>query len=412
MSKLLPFIFFLLLSGLFTGSPKQVFSQHEQRLIKEAEKQLNHQDWDAAFVLFERALQQNPQNLSAVLGLAECKANMGDLRKTIIYCNIASDIIENYKERYKNLQPDSTLSAERIEETLLQLRKKEASVYHLKGKAKSKLHKYDDSYEFLKKAAELDSANNDIWIDLGILKYQQGKIVEAEYFFEYGLKINSKNYKASFNLGNIHYEKGDLDKAAEYYQYTVSVKPDFKAAWLHLGDIFLTQKSARAAIDAFSELIDHGQHLEEAYFKRASAYNLIGFYENALADWSKAYNLNPSNYDARRNRGLMQMVIKNYDQAEEDFTWLIENNENELYAYLNRAYTYLLNNKKKKALKDVNKAIEKKPDYAQAYYHRSLIYAFKNRKRKTCKDYKQALSLGFNEAETEEIILKTCKNKK
>lgn len=405
MLKLLPLTFLLCLSML-------AFAQHEQRLIKEAEKQLTLEEWETAFTLFERALQQNPQNLAAVLGLAECKASMGDLRKTIIYCNIATDIIENYREKFHSLKPDSTLSEERIEESLSHLRKKEASVYHLKGKAKSKLHKYESAYEYLKKAAELDSANNDIWIDLGILQYQQEKIDQAEYYFEHALKLSANNYKASFNLANIKYEKGNLDKALECYNYTVSVKPDFYAAWLHMGDIYVAQKKSRAAIDAFSELIDNEQYLEEAYFKRAGAYNFIGLYENALVDWSKAYKINSSNYDALRNRGLMHIVLKNYEQAEEDFTWLIENNKDEIYAYLNRAYTYLLINKKKKALKDVNQAIEIDPEYAQAYYHRSLIYAFKSKKRKACKDYDQALKLGLNEEEVEEIILEMCQNKK
>jgi tetratricopeptide (TPR) repeat protein len=393
---------------IFLYSSIACFAQIEQPILKEAEKHFGKQDWAKAGSYFEKALQVNPQSLNAALGLAECMAQQGELRKTILYCNIASDIIENYKATYKDLKSDSITTVQKIEENLNQLQKKEGAIYHLKGKAKSKMNEPEAAFIYLQKASDLDPENEDIWIDMGIVRYQQKKHQEAEDYFLKALAIEKDNFKALFNLGNIKSETGNISEAINYYQKAVKKNPSYSLAFLYIGDLELQLNNYRKAIEAYSSLIDNEDYLEEAYFKRASAYNMLGLYENALQDWSKSFELNNKNYDALRNRGLMYMVINKHDAAIQDFTWLIENNEKEVYAYLNRSYTYLLINKKKKAMKDVESALEKKPQYDQAYYYKGLIYAFQNKKKKACKEFNTAINLGFDVARADERLKKMC----
>ena len=94
----------------------------------------------------------------------------------------------------------------------------------------------------------------------------------------------------------------------------------------------------------------------EAYFVRGVTYARKGQYDKAIADFTKAIELNPRHAEAYINRGLAYKNTGQYDQAISDCTKAIEINPRDAEAYNNRAIAYYFREEHDRAWQDVHKA--------------------------------------------------------
>jgi tetratricopeptide (TPR) repeat protein len=94
----------------------------------------------------------------------------------------------------------------------------------------------------------------------------------------------------------------------------------------------------------------------EAYYNRGLAYQLKKEYDKAIADYTKAIEINPNDAEAYNNRGLAYGSKKEYDKAIADYTKAIEINPKYAEAYYNRGLAYFLKKEYDKAWEDVYKA--------------------------------------------------------
>jgi tetratricopeptide (TPR) repeat protein len=83
-----------------------------------------------------------------------------------------------------------------------------------------------------------------------------------------------------------------------------------------------------------------------------------GRYQLAIADYSKAIDLNPGNFPAYNNRGIVYAELGRYQKAMEDFNTAISLNKNFADAYHNRSLTYFNERKRKAGCADARKACE------------------------------------------------------
>jgi len=75
----------------------------------------------------------------------------------------------------------------------------------------------------------------------------------------------------------------------------------------------------------------------EAYYGRGMSYGFIWQYDLALADFSKAIDLNPVDVNAYNMRGKTYFYLGKYKEALEDINTVIKFNPSYLGAYLTRA---------------------------------------------------------------------------
>ena len=148
-------------------------------------------------------------------------------------------------------------------------------------------------------------------------------------------------------------------------------------------------KSAEA-IANFSKAIEIDPRYGEAYNNRGSAYASLGNYVQAIADFSRAIGSDPKYGDAYHNRGSAHANLGNYAQAIADFTRAIEIDPRYAETYTNRGLAYLRLGKSAEAITDFNRAIEIDPRYAEAYNNRGLAHI-------DLADYLQAIT-DFNRA--------------
>jgi len=92
-----------------------------------------------------------------------------------------------------------------------------------------------------------------------------------------------------------------------------------------------------------------------------------GDFPGAIADFTKAIEVNPQYQFAYYNRGNAEMYIMNYTNAIADYNKAIELNPQDAAAYLNRGNAKYCLIECKAAITDYDKAIELNPQYAKAY---------------------------------------------
>jgi len=110
-------------------------------------------------------------------------------------------------------------------------------------------------------------------------------------------------------------------------------------------------------------------------------------HDKAIADFSKAIELDPADAKAYRNRGLAYYYKREYDKAMADFNKAIDLNPEYAEGYYNRGTAYGAKGEYDKAIADFNKVIDLDPEYALAYGTRGLAYYYKGEYDKAIADY-------------------------
>jgi tetratricopeptide (TPR) repeat protein len=97
-----------------------------------------------------------------------------------------------------------------------------------------------------------------------------------------------------------------------------------------------------------------------------------GDLDGAIADFSRAIELNPKDDAPYYNRAQAKRLKKDAAGAIADYTRAIELGSQNPAAYNNRGNVRAENNDRDGAIADYSRAIELKPDYARAYYNRAV----------------------------------------
>lgn len=130
------------------------------------------------------------------------------------------------------------------------------------------------------------------------------------------------------------------------------------------------QYSDGQVIAACSIIIRSGQadsvNMSAFYTNRGFAYDRLGDLPNAIADYSQAIALNPSNEVAYSDRGGAYTKQQNYAQAMSDLNRAIQLNAGDADAYYNRGLVYGAQSDHARAIADYDQAIRLSP--ASVYY--------------------------------------------
>ena len=112
----------------------------------------------------------------------------------------------------------------------------------------------------------------------------------------------------------------------------------------------------------------------EFYDKRAQVHYTKGDYDRAIADATRAIELNPSNAAAFNTRSASFIFKGDYERAIADATRAIELSPNSGSDFNNRGCAYLEKGEFSLAIRDLTRAVELIPQTANPYRHRGVAY--------------------------------------
>jgi tetratricopeptide (TPR) repeat protein len=142
-----------------------------------------------------------------------------------------------------------------------------------------------------------------------------------------------------------------------------------------------------------------GPDLVEKALEQGTAFEAKGQLSEALAEYSRAIELSPSNTNAYYNRALVYQKQSNSQAAFADFEKIISLNPNYSEPYYYRGQIYDGRGQRDKALADYTQAIENNINYAAAYSKRAMIYHAKGEYQKALDDAQKAKGMGVRVSE-------------
>ncbi|MDR4497108.1 MAG: tetratricopeptide repeat protein [Candidatus Scalindua sp.] len=128
------------------------------------------------------------------------------------------------------------------------------------------------------------------------------------------------------------------------------------------------------AIAEFTKAIELNLQLSAAYNNRGSAYSAKRLYDQAISDYTKAIELDPKYAEAYTNRATAYKEKGQFDKAIEDYTTLIKLKPDDVYCYNKRASAYRTNGQYDLAVSDYTRVLEVYPEDEFAWFDRGDTY--------------------------------------
>src|SRR5262249_8540407 len=135
----------------------------------------------------------------------------------------------------------------------------------------------------------------------------------------------------------------------------------------------------------------------EVWNDRGSAHAFLGQWESAIADCSRALEIDPKHWNSWYSRGYAHMNCNQLDRAFADFSMSIELNPKFQHAWLNRGNVHLQSNRLDQAVADYSKAVELDPQFALAWCNRGRAHKRQGLPDKAIADLTKAIDMAPNQ---------------
>ncbi|BAZ13230.1 tetratricopeptide repeat protein [Calothrix sp. NIES-4071] len=198
---------------------------------------------------------------------------------------------------------------------------------------------------------------------------------------------------------NLYNEKtGVLQNFKRYFEAEIAITSAIKlslrsAFYLNRGAVYADQKKSDLAIADYTKAIQINPQDAQAYSNRGVVYASEKKSDLAIADYTKAIQINPQFANAYYNRGIVYASEKKSDLAIADYTKAIQINPQDAQAYYNRGNRYADQKKSDLAIADYTKAIQINPQFANAYYNRGIVYVDQKKSDLAIADYTKAIQI-------------------
>ena len=206
-------------------------------------------------------------------------------------------------------------------------------------------------------------------------------------------------YLKLFTLGMARYVAEDWDGAIQFFtdaldQVNASVTALTQGiAYFYRGNSQYFQTQYEQAIADYSQALQIDPKAAFMYTNRGIAHAAQGNYEQAIADFNQAIQLDPEDAFAYIDRGIAYDELGKYEQAIADYSQAIQLNPEAADAYYNRANAYFDQGKYEQTIADYSQAIQLNPDDADAYYNRGIAYDELGKYEQAIADYSQAIRI-------------------
>jgi tetratricopeptide (TPR) repeat protein len=191
----------------------------------------------------------------------------------------------------------------------------EAQKYVERGTERRLVNDLDGAIAAYNTALQLDPLNVEAYNNRGNIYSLQEKYDRAIADFTEAIRLDPRNVLAYYNRALEMELKGDLDRSIADYQIALSLQPDPKIlANIHtnLGTIYETLGEYQDALANFTRAIDLDPRHILALYNRGFAYERTGEFAQAAADYRRVLELDPAYTQSR----YMQAMIDTVDQLQ------------------------------------------------------------------------------------------------
>ncbi len=169
-------------------------------------------------------------------------------------------------------------------------------------------------------------------------------------------------------------------------------RPTNADAYFQRGKIRSASNNFQDALADFNRAIEL-QPTADSYNERGQVRNSLKDFQGAVADFDKAVEINPSLADAYYYRASAHSDLGNTDRALTDLNKAISLDQNNSLALIARGRLFLKQGNQTQALADFNRAVAADNRSAYAYMSRAELFASQNKRAEAIADYDRSILL-------------------
>src|SRR6266404_5146920 len=212
--------------------------------------------------------------------------------------------------------------------------------------------------------------------------------------FSFGYLIAASGFELSEAAWeNLETPKELENKPTDLTKIDIGAKPKDAEGFFNRAGARGFNGDMNGAIADCTRAIELDPKSEPAVYRRGAFKLQKGDYDGAITDLSRAIELSPNTADYYSDRGRAKLRKRDNDGAVADFTRAIELDAKNAIAYRNRALAKNIKDDADGALADYNRAIELDPKNADAFNSRGMIKKAKGDLDGAIADFNSAIEL-------------------
>lgn len=326
-------------------------------------------DVNGAISDFGRAIDLDPKLTSAYYQRGIARLEKGEFDAAIGDLNRAIELSPNTSDYYNDrglakLRKGDNDAAIGDFTRAVELDPKNALAYRNRALAKSIKKDPDGALADYNRAIEADPKNAGAFNSRGMIRKAKGDLDGAIADFSSAIGLNDKLAIAYKNRGDAKQAKGDASGAKEDLKRAGELAPELMSKEPVADSGSNRATAAASPSPAASGEADH-------YYASGLKKQNKGDLDGAIADYTRAIELNSKYTEAFNNRGNVKGAKEDHDGAIADLSRAIELDPKHTISYNNRGAEKMQKGDFDGAITDFNSAIELNPGYANAYHNRA-----------------------------------------
>jgi tetratricopeptide (TPR) repeat protein len=229
-----------------------------------------------AIQLLNRILEQQPENVEALISLGEILSDIGKQTEAVNYFEIALGLVESDEKQIVIQQIVDALD--------------EVGQHHR-------------MIPYLKDMIRLFPGNSEAMSGLAYCYNILSREEEGIVFFTKLVDKDPFNTYAWFNLGTLYYGISQLEKAVEAFEYVLAIEPKFTSAAIKMGSALSALERTDSAIKVYKEVLEYEQKDASIYCYLAYCYSHKKEYKTAIYYFQKAVS-----FDAEMTEAYLGLV--------------------------------------------------------------------------------------------------------
>lgn len=186
--------------------------------------------------------------------------------------------------------------------------------------------------------------------------------------------------------GNERIQQSEFEDAREYFDEAVRLEPTSAAAYRGRATAWQYLREYANALSDYNDAIRLDPADAKTFLSRGTVRHWKGDLEGAIADYSEALRLDATSLDAYRYRASARSKLEQHDAAVRDLDEVLKAAPEDPSAHFRRAKALLKLGSKDQALSDLDQALRLDPRMTDAFEQRSALHEERGEKEKSEED--------------------------
>lgn len=304
-------------------------------------------DSNKSLVLFQQAIEIDPNNPIFHCSLAEILKEIGRLEESIACYHKALVIKPDFAEVFCDLAnvyhcQKNDSKAIGCYQKALQLKPDFVEAYYNLGNCYLEQREFEKAICQYQRALDLNPGYADAHFNLGIGLFELGKFDDAMAAYQKALALKPDRVEVHYNMAIVYQAQSNFKKAIAAYQKAIMLEPDFPQAYNNMGNAYQNQGDAKTAIACFQKALQLKPDYTESHYNLGKSYHDLNRYQDAIACFQKALQIAPGFYKACNNLAKTYQDLRQVEKATHFYSRALELKPDYAEAHFNFATLHLL----------------------------------------------------------------------